>query len=119
MKPDGTRIAVVRKYPLALSLAQSFIRGKHGSLNYVGLANGVSPPVRIAINPLLSTIGWMLPAVISGETLVSIVLNIPTSDPVLLNAFLGQDMFLAGSFVLTLSFLTVLGTLISDILLVW
>ncbi|PZE19513.1 ABC transporter permease [Paenibacillus xerothermodurans] len=74
-------------------------------------------PVRMAINPLLSTIGWTLPAIISGEAIVSIVLNLPTTGPVLLKALMFQDMYLAGSFLLILSVLTVLGTLISDILL--
>lgn len=76
-------------------------------------------PVRISINPLVSTIGWMLPSIVSGETLVSIVLNIPTTGPILLGALLAQDMYLAGSFLLILSVLTVTGTLISDILLAW
>ncbi len=76
-------------------------------------------PVRVAINPLISTIGWMLPGIISGEVLVSMVLNIPTTGPLLLRALLNQDMFLAGSIVMLLSTLTVIGTLISDILLVW
>jgi peptide/nickel transport system permease protein len=76
-------------------------------------------PVRLAINPLISTIGWMLPSVISGETLVSIVLNLQTTGPVLLRATMQQDMYLAGSFVLILSALTLTGTLISDILLAW
>jgi peptide/nickel transport system permease protein len=87
-----------------------------------GLAEGrvlIKYPVRVSINPLVSTIGWMLPAIVSGETLVSIVLNIPTTGPILLGALLAQDMYLAGSFVLILSFLTVTGTLISDILLAW
>lgn len=75
-------------------------------------------PVRIAINPLISTIGWMLPFIVSGEALVSIVLNLPTVGPVLLRALLFQDMYLAGSLVMILSCLTVIGTLISDILLV-
>jgi peptide/nickel transport system permease protein len=74
-------------------------------------------PVRVAINPLVSTIGWLLPSIISGELLVSIVLNLPTAGPLLWGALLSQDMFLAGSFLLILSVLTVLGTLISDILL--
>jgi peptide/nickel transport system permease protein len=74
-------------------------------------------PVRVAINPLVSTIGWMLPAIISGEALVAIVMNIPTTGPILLRALMFQDMYLAGSFVLILSTLTVIGTLISDILL--
>lgn len=76
-------------------------------------------PVRIAINPLISTIGWMLPAVVGGELVVSKVLNLPTTGPVLLEATLAQDMYLAGGFVLILSMLTIIGTLISDILLAW
>jgi peptide/nickel transport system permease protein len=74
-------------------------------------------PVRVAINPLVSTIGWMLPQIISGEALVAIVMNIPTTGPILVRALMSQDMYLAGSFVLILSTLTVIGTLISDILL--
>jgi peptide/nickel transport system permease protein len=74
-------------------------------------------PVRIAINPLISTIGWTLPALISGEAIISIVLNLPTTGPILLKALMVQDMYLAGSFLLILSVLTVLGTLLSDILL--
>lgn len=76
-------------------------------------------PVRIAFNPLISTIGWMLPAIFSGEALVAIVLNLPTIGPLLLDALLNQDMYLAGSIVLILGFLTITGTIISDILLVW
>ena len=76
-------------------------------------------PVRIAINPLISTIGWLLPFIVSGEALVSIVLNLPTTGPVLLRALLFQDMYLAGSLVMILSVLTVLGTLISDLMLAW
>ena len=76
-------------------------------------------PVRIAINPLISTIGWLLPFIVSGEALVSIVLNLPTTGPVLLRALLFQDMYLAGSLVMILSVLTVIGTLISDVMLAW
>jgi len=76
-------------------------------------------PVRIAINPLISTIGWLLPAIVSGEALASIVLNIPTIGPLLLEALMSQDMYLAGSMILILSSLTVIGTLISDILLAY
>ncbi|GGH75885.1 peptide/nickel transport system permease protein [Pullulanibacillus pueri] len=76
-------------------------------------------PIRLAINPLVSTIGWTLPALISGSAIVEIVLNLPTTGPVLLNALMNQDMYLAGSFLLILSVLTVIGTLISDILLAW
>ena len=74
-------------------------------------------PVRIAINPMISTIGWVLPGLVSGSALVSIVLNLPTTGPVLLRALMAQDMYLAGSFLMITSLLTVTGTLISDILL--
>jgi peptide/nickel transport system permease protein len=76
-------------------------------------------PVRIAINPLISTIGWTLPELFSGSTLVAIVLNLQTVGPVLFHALLSQDMYVAGSVLLILSALTVIGTLISDILLAW
>ena len=76
-------------------------------------------PVRLAINPMISTIGWLLPAVVGGELVVSKVLNLPTVGPIILAATLSQDMFLAGAFVLLLSMLTLIGTLISDILLAW
>ena len=76
-------------------------------------------PVRMAINPLVSTMGWLLPYIVSGEALVSIVLNLPTTGPLLLTALLAQDMHLAGSFLLITSALTVFGTLLSDILLAW
>ena len=76
-------------------------------------------PVRLAINPIISTIGWLLPAIVAGEVLVSIVLSIQTIGPTLLRAVLSQDMFLAGSIVMVLSSLTVVGSLLSDIALVW
>jgi peptide/nickel transport system permease protein len=76
-------------------------------------------PVRVAINPIISTIGWMLPAIVSGETITAIVLNLPTTGPLFFSALLGQDMYLAGSTIMLLSSLTVIGTLLSDILLVW
>lgn len=74
-------------------------------------------PVRLAMNPVLSTIGWILPGIFSGEVLVSLILGLQTTGPLLLRAVLAQDMFLAGSIVMILSALTVVGTLISDILL--
>jgi len=76
-------------------------------------------PVRIAINPVVSTIGWMLPRLVSGSVIVAMVLSLPTTGPLMLTALFDQDMYLAGSFVMLLSFLTVIGTLISDILLAW
>jgi peptide/nickel transport system permease protein len=74
-------------------------------------------PVRMAINPLISTIGWTLPALISGEAIISIVLNLQTTGPMLLKALMFQDVYLTGSFLLILSIMTVIGTLLSDILL--
>lgn len=74
-------------------------------------------PVRIALNPLISTIGWMLPTLVGGEVVVSKVLNIPTVGPVLLDSVLAQDMYLTGALIMILSALTIVGTLISDILL--
>jgi peptide/nickel transport system permease protein len=74
-------------------------------------------PVRVALNPFISTVGWILPNLVSGSTVVSIVLNLPTTGPLLLRALQSQDMYLAGSFILLLSTLTVIGTLLSDILL--
>jgi peptide/nickel transport system permease protein len=74
-------------------------------------------PVRIALNPFVSSIGWALPQLVSGATIVSIVLNLPTTGPLMLRALLAQDMYLAGAFVLLLSVLTVIGMLISDVLL--
>jgi peptide/nickel transport system permease protein len=76
-------------------------------------------PVRVAINPLISTVGWTLPAIVSGAVIVSVVLGLPTVGPLLLTALMNQDMFLAGSMVMMLSLLTVVGTLISDLLLLW
>jgi len=76
-------------------------------------------PVRVALNPFVSTAGWALPGLINGATIISIVLSLPTAGPLLLNALLNQDMYLAASFILILSALTIIGTLISDILLAY
>ena len=76
-------------------------------------------PLRHAMNPFVSTIGWTLPFLISGEALVAIVLNLPTSGPILLEALLAQDMYVAAGFILVLCTLTVVGTFISDLLLAW
>ncbi|MEL6148810.1 MAG: ABC transporter permease [Chloroflexota bacterium] len=76
-------------------------------------------PVRIALNPIISTIGWNLRDIASGAPIVAIVLNLPDIGPVFLQALLDQDMFLAGTLVLYLSFLTILGTFVSDLLLAW
>jgi len=76
-------------------------------------------PVRVALNPFFSTVGWSLAGLISGSTIVSIVLSLQTTGPMLFQALITQDMYLAGSFFLWLSTLTVIGTLLSDILLAW
>ncbi len=76
-------------------------------------------PVRMSLSPFISTVGWVLPTLISGEVLVSIVLSLETTGPLLLRALLSQDMYLAGGFILILSALTVIGTLLSDLLLVF
>jgi peptide/nickel transport system permease protein len=89
-------------------------------------AKGVPPnrllyryPVRVALNPILSTVGWRLPLIVSGEIIVAVVLSLPTVGPLLLRALLGQDMYLAGTLVMFLAALTVIGTLLSDLLLAW
>ena len=76
-------------------------------------------PVRLAINPIVSTIGWVLPGIVSGETITAIVLSLPTTGPLLYSALIAQDMYVAGSTVMLLAFFTVIGTLLSDVLLVW
>ena len=76
-------------------------------------------PVRLAMNPLISTIGWYLPLIFSGSVIVATVMNLPTIGPMLLRALITQDMFLAGSIILIYCFLAIIGTLISDILLAW
>ena len=76
-------------------------------------------PVRVALNPFFSTVGWSLASLISGSTLVATVLSLQTTGPMMLRALTAQDMYLAGSFLLLLSSLTIIGTLLSDILLAW
>lgn len=76
-------------------------------------------PVRMAINPLISTIGWYLPQLFSGSLILATVMNLPNIGPLLLRALTNQDMFLAGTIVLIYSLLTIIGTLISDMLLAW
>jgi peptide/nickel transport system permease protein len=76
-------------------------------------------PVRLALNPLVSTIGWYLPLIFSGSVIVATVLNLPTIGPMLLRALTNQDMFLAGAIILIYCFLAIIGTLVSDILLAW
>jgi peptide/nickel transport system permease protein len=78
----------------------------------------VKYPVRVALNPFISTIGYILPYVVSGSVIVSLVLGLPTVGPVLYRSLVAQDLFLSGTIVLMLGALTVLGTLLSDLLLI-
>jgi peptide/nickel transport system permease protein len=88
------------------------------------MAKGMNPvrvilkyPVRVAINPLVSTVGYLLPALVSGSIIVSVVLSLPTLGPLLLEGIQTEDVFLAGFIILLTGILTVMGTLVSDILL--
>jgi peptide/nickel transport system permease protein len=76
-------------------------------------------PVRVALNPFISTVGWVLPTLISGEVIVSSVLSLQTCGPLLLQALKNQDMYLAGAFIMLMCLLVLLGTLLSDVLLAW
>ena len=73
--------------------------------------------MRVALNPLISTVGYLLPFLISGSIIVSVVLNLPTEGPLLLRALLTEDLFISASIVLVLGAMTVIGTFISDVLL--
>jgi peptide/nickel transport system permease protein len=76
-------------------------------------------PVRAALNPFASTIAYLFPYLVSGSVIISIVLSLPTVGPLLVRSLISQDMFLAGTIVLLLGILTVIGTFISDLLLMW
>ncbi len=77
----------------------------------------VKYPIRMAANPWISTVGWILPGLVAGEVLVSIVIGLPTIGPLMLEGLRNQDMQLAGGILMLLATLTVIGTLISDLLL--
>jgi peptide/nickel transport system permease protein len=76
-------------------------------------------PVRAALNPFASTIGYLLPYTVSGSIIISVVLSLPTVGPLLLHSLISQDMLLGSTIILLLGVLTVLGTLLSDLLLMW
>lgn len=76
-------------------------------------------PVRAALNPFASTIGYLLPYTVSGSVIISVVLSLPTVGPLLLHSLISQDMLLGSTIILLLGVLTVVGTLISDLLLMW
>ena len=76
-------------------------------------------PVRLALNPFISGVGTLFPALISGGAIVAIVLSLPLVGPVLVNALMSEDVYLAGSMLMVMSVLGILGTLVSDLLLLW
>ena len=76
-------------------------------------------PLRVALNPVISTLGYLLPTLVSGSIIVSIVMSLPTLGPLLLRALIAQDMFLSGTIVLLIGIMTVIGTFVSDLLLAW
>jgi peptide/nickel transport system permease protein len=77
----------------------------------------VKYPVRLALNPFISTIAWLLPNLVSGSIIVAVVMSLPTAGPLLLQSLMSQDMYLAGAFILLICTLTIIGSLVSDILL--
>lgn len=79
----------------------------------------VKYPLRVAMNPFISTVGWVLPGLFAGDIIVGQLLGLPTIGPLLLGALRQQDMYLAGSLIMVISVLTVIGTLVSDLLLAW
>ncbi len=76
-------------------------------------------PVRVALNPFISTIGYVFPHLVSGSVIVAVVLNLQIAGPLYLRALQSQDMYLAGAFILLFGVMTIIGTLISDLLLAW
>ena len=76
-------------------------------------------PVRAALNPFASTVGYLFPFIVSGSIIVSLVLGLPTVGPLLYKGLLAQDLFLAGAILLLLAVMTVVGTFISDMILMW
>jgi peptide/nickel transport system permease protein len=76
-------------------------------------------PTRVALNPFISTVGWILPVLVSGDVIVSSVLSLPTAGPILIQALKTQDMYLGGALIMFQCILVLIGTLLSDILLVW
>jgi peptide/nickel transport system permease protein len=76
-------------------------------------------PVRVALNPFISTVGWVLPTLVSGDVIVATVLSLPTAGPILIQALKTQDQYLAGALLLFQCIFVLIGTLFSDLLLAW
>ena len=117
MASAGSTIRVLRGNLLDELKKQYVVTARAKGLSEIQLL--FKYPVRLALNPVFSTIGWLLPAIFAGEVLISIVLSVPSIGPLLLRSTLAQDMYLTGSIVLILSALTIVGSLISDIYLAW
>ena len=94
---------------------QYVISARSKGLNEVQLL--LKYPVRLALNPIISTIGWILPSIVSGATVTAIVMNVPTIGALLYDALLAQDTYVAAASIMLLSFMTVIGMFISDVLL--
>jgi peptide/nickel transport system permease protein len=108
-------IRIIRANLLDELLKPYVVTARAKGLSELGLL--LKYPVRLSLIPFVATLGWMLPDLVSGATIVSVVMSLPTTGPLLLRALMGQDMYLAASFIMLLSVLTVIGTLISDVLL--
>src|SRR3954447_13951681 len=76
-------------------------------------------PTRVALNPFVSTVGWVLPVLVSGDVIVSSVLSLPTAGPILIQALKTQDMYLGGALIMFQCIFVLIGTLASDLLLIW
>jgi peptide/nickel transport system permease protein len=113
----GVTIRVIRNNLLDELHKQYVVTARAKGLSEWALL--IKYPVRMAVNPILSTIGFVLPGLFSGTVLIDIVLSLQTVGPVMLRATLAQDMYLAGSIVLILSILTVIGGLLGDLALVF
>jgi peptide/nickel transport system permease protein len=117
MSSAGSTIRVLRANLLDELKKQYVITARCKGMSEIRLL--FKYPIRLALNPVFSTIGWLLPAIFAGEVLISIVLSVPSIGPLLLRSTLAQDTYLTGSIVLILSALSIFGTLISDIYLAW
>jgi peptide/nickel transport system permease protein len=116
----GSTASVVRimRGNLLDTLGQQYVLSARGR----GLAERVvtwKHAVRMAINPLISIFGMQFPAIVSGSVIISIVLSLPTSGTLLYRALRNQDMYLAGTFLMLLSFMLILGNFLADLTLAW
>ena len=113
----GDRLADPHRARQPARRAAQALRGGGARQGAVRAGPAAQVPGAAGPDPFVATVGWMLPQLVSGATIVSVVMSLPTTGPMLLRSLLGQDMYLAASFIMMLSGLTVIGTLISDVLL--